>query len=276
MADDDAGASPVATLFDTLAEVYDQSGVVFFGPVGERLVSLLDPQPGERCLDVGCGRGAVTMPLAQAVGPGGRVDALDVAPAMVAETRALVDAAGLGHVTTAVADAADLGDRESGYDVVASSLVLFFLADPASALRTWVERLAPGGRIGLTTFGVLDEASRAIDDLLLPHAPPMMRDPRTTGIQSPFASEAGMEALLADAGARDVRTVVVPATVEFPDVAAWERFAMGTGQRAMLVRVPEDERPALLDQVGDILERTREGTGPGRLVWQMRYTLGRR
>ena len=41
----------------------------------------------------------------------------------------------------------------ASYDVVASSLVLFFLPDPAAALARWVRLLAPGGRIGLTTFG---------------------------------------------------------------------------------------------------------------------------
>lgn len=273
---DDAAAPPVAKIFDMLAEVYDQTGVSFFRPVGQQLVSLLDPQPGERCLDVGCGRGAATVPLAQAVGPAGSVEALDVSPAMVAEARAQVDAAGLGNVTVSVGDAADLGGLGSGYDVVASSLVLFFLPDPAAALRTWVERLAPGGRIGLTTFGTLDEPTRSIDALLEPYAPPALRDPRATGAESPFASDTGMESLLVAAGAQDVRTVTVPSVVEFPDPAAWERFAMSTGQRAMLVRVPAEDRPALLDRVAEILEQTRRDGGPCRLVWQMRYTLGRR
>jgi hypothetical protein len=85
-----------------------------------------------------------------------------------------------------------------------------------------------------------------------------------------------MEDLLAGAGAGDVRTVVSPSTLEFADVTAWERFAMSTGQRAMLVRVPEDEKPELLGRIGAILEGTRVEGGPCRLVWEMRYTLGTR
>lgn len=266
----------MAKVFDMLADVYDQTGVPFFRPVAEQLVSLLDPQPGERSLDIGCGRGAATVPLARAVGAAGSVYALDVSPGMVAEARAQVDATGLGNVTVSVGDAADLTGLAAGYDVVASSLVLFFLAEPAAALRTWVERLAPGGRIGLTTFGTLDEPTRSIDALLAPYAPPALRDPRTAGAESPFESDDAMESLLVAAGAQAVRTVTVPTVVEFPDLAAWERFAMSTGQRAMLVRVPAAERPALLDQVGAILETTRHDAGPCRLVWQMRYTLGRR
>jgi len=273
---DGAAAPSVAQVFDILADVYDQTGVEFFGPVGEQLVSLLEPRAGERCLDVGSGRGAATLPLARAVGPSGSVEALDISPAMVAQTQALVADAGLHNVTVEVGDAADLSSRSSDFDVVASSLVLFFLPDPAAALRTWVERLVPGGRIGLSTFGRLDEPTQAIDALLEPYAPPRLRDPRTTGADDPFATDERMETLLRGADATDVRTVVVPATLEFADVADWERFAMSTGQRAMLVRVPEDERAELLGRIGAILEETRADGGPCRVVWEMRYTLGAR
>jgi ubiquinone/menaquinone biosynthesis C-methylase UbiE len=270
---DNLAAPSVAQIFDMLADVYDQTGVTFFGPVGEQLVALLDPIAGERCLDIGCGRGAATIPLARAVGPSGRVDALDVSARMVDGVRALADSAGLANIRVEVGDAADLSGYETGYDVVASSLVLFFLRDPGTALRGWVDRLGPGGRIGLTTFGTLDEPTRAIDALLQPFAPAQLRDPRTAGEESLFATDAGMETLLDAAGAREVRTVTRSTVVEFADVAAWQRFAMSTGQRAMLINVPEADLPGLLAQIGAILESTRQD-GPCRLVWQMRYTLG--
>ena len=62
----------VARLFAELAPVYDSSGVEFFGPMARRLVELLAPRPGERALDIGCGRGAASLPLAEAVGPRAR------------------------------------------------------------------------------------------------------------------------------------------------------------------------------------------------------------
>ncbi|MBO9521191.1 MAG: methyltransferase domain-containing protein [Nocardioidaceae bacterium] len=272
----DQGAPSVAEVFDMLADVYDQTGVEFFQPVGAGLVAELDPRPGERCLDIGCGRGAATLPLARAVAPGGSVDAVDVAPAMVAATRSLVEQAGLAGVRVEVADAADLAGYDGGYDVVASSLVLFFLSGPGDVLRRWAGKLRPGGRIGLTTFGELDEATQAIDDLFVPWQPQAMLDARTSGTTGPFGSDAGMEELFAAAGIADVRTVVRPTTLEFADVAAWQRFMMSTGQRAMWRNVPEEERPGFLERAAAILEGTRVDGGPGRLVWQMRYTLGAR
>src|SRR4051794_37473615 len=127
----------VAQVFDSLADSYDQSGVEFFGPVAERLVALLAPQTGERALDLGCGRGAVTVPLEQAVGSSGAVPAVDISAAMVAATRELVGAAGLDHVTVVEADAADPALEPAGHDVVGSSLVLFFLPEPLAALTRW-------------------------------------------------------------------------------------------------------------------------------------------
>jgi ubiquinone/menaquinone biosynthesis C-methylase UbiE len=275
MSDDKRGAPSVAQVFETLADSYDQTGVEFFKPVGRRLVELLDPQPGDRCLDIGCGRGAATLPLARAVGDAGSVDAVDLAPAMAAATRALVDEAGLGHVHVAVADAADLGAYDDhAYDVVASSLVLFFVDDPATVLRGWAGKVRPGGRIGLTTFGELDEPTRALDDLFTPWLPSALRDARTSGAEGPFASDAGMEELFAGAGINAVHTVVEPTTLEFADVQAWRRFSMSTGQRAMWKQVPDDEQAGLVDRAREILEGTRVDGGPCQLVWRMRYTLG--
>ena len=280
MSSDAPSAGPtVAQVFDALAETYDQTGVAFFGPVGERLVSLLEPAPGESALDIGCGRGAVTLPLAAAVGPSGHVDAVDVSPAMVAATRASVEERRLDQVTVEVADAADLSGVLGNwprYDVLASSLVLFFLEQPGEVLRRWVSLVAPGGRVGLSTFGDLDEPSEALDAGFAPWLPPGMLDTRTSGTEGPFASDEAMEELVRAAGLSAVRTVVEPRVLEFPDVDAWQRFSMSTGQRAMWMRVPEEERPGLLERAEEVLEGTREDGGPCRLVWQIRYTLARR
>ncbi|KRE61672.1 class I SAM-dependent methyltransferase [Nostocoides sp. Soil756] len=270
------GQDPVARVratFDAVADDYDQSGVAFFGPAALGLLEALAPQPGERALDIGCGRGAVTTGLARAVLPTGTVEAVDLSAAMVAHTSALLAREGL-DARVRVMDAVDPDLPAGSFDVVASALVLFFLPDPAAALARWVRLLAPGGRIGLTTFGAEHPAAAEVNALFRPWLPPAMLDPKAMGPDDPFASDAGMEALLRGAGAVDVRTVTRRVPVVYGDVEGWKAFSMSTGQRMMWSLVPEAERDGLLARAADILDGARDETG--RVVsWQdMRYTVG--
>src|SRR5690242_13451641 len=186
-----ATPSPVAALFDAVADDYDQTGIDFFGPIADGLLAELDPQPGESCVDLGCGKGVVTVGLAERVQPGGSVVGIDVSPGMLTHARNLLSDKGL-DVDLRVGAAADPPLPPRSADVVASSLVLFFLADPAAALARWVGLLAPGGRIGLATFGDQDPVWDAVDKEFGPWVPPMMKDPRIVGPDSPFSSDAGM------------------------------------------------------------------------------------
>jgi ubiquinone/menaquinone biosynthesis C-methylase UbiE len=194
----DPEITPYAALFDRLSGSYDQSGVPFFGPIAGGLVDRLWVQPGETALDIGSGRGAVTSRLAEAVGPTGRVDALDLAPHMVRHLAA--DTAHLAHVHVAIGDAADPRPPAAPYDVVASSLVLFFLDEPVDVLVRWRSLLRPGGRLGVTTFqdwwGAW-EALLALADEFSSEA----------GTQSDdrFWSDAGMDGMLREAGFAEVR-----------------------------------------------------------------------
>ena len=263
----------VRAIFDTVADDYDGSGMPFFVPAAQGLVESLAARPGERALDIGCGRGAATTLLARAVLPDGSVDAVDLSPAMVEHTRALLAQEGLA-ARTAVMDAGDPDLPPASFDVIASSLVLFFLPEPATALARWVRLLAPGGRIGLTTFGEEHPVWTALNALFRPWLRPGMLDPKVVGPDAPFSSDAGMEALLRHAGAADVRTVTRRVVVPWGDVQGWKAFSMSTGQRAMWAMVPPEERDGLEARAAEILEDARDSTGRA-VIWQdMRYTLG--
>src|SRR5689334_15307031 len=108
MTDGDAprAPSPVAALFDAVADDYDQTGIDFFGPIATGLVAELDPRPGESCVDLGCGRGAVTLDLAERVLPDGSVVGLDLSPGMLGHARSLLAQHGFA-VDLRVGDAAD-------------------------------------------------------------------------------------------------------------------------------------------------------------------------
>ncbi|WP_137991477.1 class I SAM-dependent methyltransferase [Streptomyces vilmorinianum] len=96
-------------------------------------------------LDIGCGTGSLSLLLAEA---GHRVTGFDLAPKMVDQARAKLTAAGLtGRFLTG--DAMAPPTAEQRFDLVLSRHLLWTLPDPEAALRAWVSRLRPGGRLVL-------------------------------------------------------------------------------------------------------------------------------
>jgi ubiquinone/menaquinone biosynthesis C-methylase UbiE len=263
-----------ARLFDDLADTYDAVGVEFFAPIAEGLVATLAPAPGERVADLGCGKGAFLLPAAAAVGGRGRVVGVDVSPAMVAAAGRAAAVAGHSQVEVVVGDAQSPDLPSDSFDVVGASLVLFFLPDPLAALMAWRSALAPGGRLGVSTFGPQDDVWQAVDDVFTPYLPPGMLDARTSGTRGPFASDAGMESLVSGAGFGEVRTVVTDLPVHFTDVDHWQAFSLSTGQRAMWRAVPEAERPAVRAEAERRLAAAADPTGGFVMHQQVRYTLG--
>lgn len=271
----DTPASPVAALFDLLSSTYDTTGVAFFAPIADRLVAELAPVPGERWLDVGCGAGAVTLPAARGVGPAGSVVGVDIAPGMVDRCAATAAAEGLEQVEVLVGDAG-APPVDGPFDVVASSLVLFFLGDPAGALGSWHALLRPGGRLGAVTFGGQDDWWESLDAVFRPYLPPEMLDARTSGQDGPFASDAGMERLVAGAGYAEVRTVAWQLPVRFASPEQYLEWTMTTGQRAMWMRVPEQDRTDVREQLLALLRAHQEQDGSVLLHQGVRITLATR
>ncbi|MER5730638.1 class I SAM-dependent methyltransferase [Streptomyces sp. NPDC002138] len=96
-------------------------------------------------LDVGCGTGSLSLLLAEA---GHRVTGVDLAPRMVERAEAKLAAAGRSG-RFLVGDAAVPPTGSERYDVLLSRHLLWTLPDPDAALRAWVARLRPGGRLVL-------------------------------------------------------------------------------------------------------------------------------
>lgn len=261
-----------AGVFDRAADTYDAVGVAWFTPIAHGLVQALAVQPGERVLDVGCGRGAALFPLAEAAGRTGSAIGTDIAPRMVELTAR--DAADIPQVRVLIGDAGAPDFPAESFDVIASSLVLFFLPDPAGAVRAWTDLLVPGGRLGISTFGEQDAGWRRIDATFLPYLPQGMLDARTSGRRGVFASDHGVEQLLRGGGLTDVRTSNQTVHAVFRDAEHLLEFSWSHGQRAMWEAVPESERPALRQRITDVVDELRAGPGPLTVSQDVRYTLG--
>jgi SAM-dependent methyltransferase len=107
-----------------------------------RLAALL--QPGMRVLDVGCGSGAITCGIAEAVGPGGAVVGIDVNGELLA--RAAAVGAEHANLSFELADVAQFASSD-GFDIVNAARVLQWLAEPQDALDAMATLTVPGGRV---------------------------------------------------------------------------------------------------------------------------------
>jgi ubiquinone/menaquinone biosynthesis C-methylase UbiE len=264
----------IVSVFDRVADSYDNVGVEWFRPIARGLVEELAVRPGERVLDLGCGRGAALLPLAEATGPTGQALGLDLAPRMVELANRTVS--GLPQARARIGDAGDPQLPAASFEVIASSLVLFFLPDPAASLRRWVELLVPGGRLGVTTFGAPDQRWPRLDELFARYLSAEALRARRGRSRAPFDSDAGVERLLSDAGLVRVRTAHRTVRAVFRDVEHWLAFSWSHGQRAIWEAVPTDRHPALRAELSDELSQLADKNGALTMDQQVRYTLGQR
>lgn len=276
MVDASGHTEKMANLFDKLSDSYDQVGVDFFQPIATTLLTSMPPSEGERWLDIGCGRGAVLLPVAQVIGQHGLAVGIDISSGMVEHARRLALHAGLRNVEFEVDDAQSPATVKGPFDTISSSLVLFFLADPLAALRNWRPLLKPGGRIGVTTFGAIDPRSAEVDEVFQPHLPPEMKDARTSGKEGPFASDDGVERLLLEAGFTDVRTESTTIMVRFENAQHWYDFTWSVGQRMMWLAIPEHLRAEVRIDAESRLATYAEPDGSITFTQGIRKTFGTR
>jgi ubiquinone/menaquinone biosynthesis C-methylase UbiE len=113
----------------------------------ERVVRHLAPLPGARVIDVGCGPGRVTLPLARAVGSDGEVVALDVQPEMLTRVAAKAAAAGLPQVHPLAADARHAGLSPGSFDGAVLVMALGEIPEDVKIFAVLATALRPGGRL---------------------------------------------------------------------------------------------------------------------------------
>ena len=111
-----------------------------------RLREILEPQLGERVLEIGPGTGYYTLPLAEWIGPDGRLDILDVQRAMLDDTMRRARERGLQNITPTCADAQHLPYPDGTFDAVVLVTTLGEIPDQDAAWREMARVLKPAGR----------------------------------------------------------------------------------------------------------------------------------
>lgn len=226
----------VGAAFDAGSEHFLRWSPLLWDPLGGTLVAAVDPRPGERVLDACCGAGASALPAAEAVGPTGRVDAVDLAGALVEHGRSLATAAGHGHLRFAQADVTSwTGDGEP-YDVLQCAYGVFFLPDLDPDVAGLLRRLRPGGRFAALVWrrGGMDRIPAILLDLVREERPDLqLGDDVSQRVNTPELFTGWLENL----GLERVRVEVVPFSVPLDSDRAWS-LVVGTVLRTVLDGLP--------------------------------------
>ncbi|SNR54592.1 class I SAM-dependent methyltransferase [Halorubrum vacuolatum] len=144
------------------AAAYD-TDVSFVTEYGGDLLPLLDPAPGERILDVGCGTGHLTAEIADA---GAAVVGVDAAADMIAAARREYPDLSFRQVDARELDRATETVLAEPFDAVFSNAALHWIREQDRALSAIAAVLRPGGRFvaefgGAGNVAAIVEATRA-------------------------------------------------------------------------------------------------------------------
>jgi len=114
----------------------------------DKVIEALGIGPGSRVADVGAGSGLLTVHLARAVKPNGRVVATDIDGAVLDLLQSRLAAAGLADlVERKVVDAQHPGLESGAYDAILLAEVDHYFSDEVAWLKEATHALKPNGRI---------------------------------------------------------------------------------------------------------------------------------
>jgi ubiquinone/menaquinone biosynthesis C-methylase UbiE len=241
---DQTEQSKAAETYNAASDHFDDPALSFWSRFGERTIDRLDLRPGEVVLDVCCGSGASALPAATRVAPTGQVIAVDLADRLLDLCRAKAASRGLRNVETRLGDMEHLDFENESFDAVVCVFGLFFATDLSRALSGLWERVRPGGRLAITTWGprLFEPASGAFWDAVRAVRPDLHR------AYHPWDRLAEPEALsriFRDAGVPQPTVEAIIGRHPLRSATDWWSIVLGSGFRSTVDRLG----PSLAERV---------------------------
>jgi SAM-dependent methyltransferase len=208
------------------------------------LVARLGLSGGERVLEIGCGTGALTLPVAAAVGEEGRVVAVDISEPMLGLARQRVAERGLHNVALLLGDAQVFAFELAAFDLATSRMGVMFFADPTTAFRNIKGALKPGGRLVFACWAPLAENRHWLIsyDVALRHLGPPAPAPAHEPSPLAFADPDYIRGVLASAGFAEIAVERAHPTIVCgsPEEEARQALMMGPTARLIEQKKPDD------------------------------------
>lgn len=249
--------------FDEDAELYDRARPGYPEVLYDDLAAFAGVRPGARVLEIGCGTGQATVPLA---GRGCRVTAVEAGPAMAAVARRRLAGAPDAEVVTAAFEEWPLPAEPFDTVLAATS---FHWVDPVVRVPKAADALRPGGALAVVrtqhvaggTEGFFVEVQRCYERFD-PQTRPGTRPPAAADVgNADHAEEVARSGRFGPTVFRRHERDLTYSTAEYLDV-----LRTYSGHRAL----PEAARRGLLAAIGELID----GRYGGRVTKRYLIELG--
>lgn len=199
--------------------------------VHERVIARLDPQSGDRWLDLACGTGAVAE---LAAGHGADVTGLDLAPALIEEAKERAADREL-DIHYVVGDCERLEFEDGAFDKASSTFGIMFSPDHEASAAELGRVTRPGGRLALANW-TPDGGVGRMFRMMGPFQPaPPPSNPLDWG------EEERVRELLGDAFDLTIEEHVSPLTLESGE-EYWQFFSTSFGPTKTLADSLDEDR----------------------------------
>lgn len=236
------------------AETYGRVGPDFFLHAADGLVREIDPRPGTRVLDVGCGPGIVASALWRS-GWTGELVGVDLVREMVHQARQRL---GLDSASWAIMDGCELAFADETFDTVFCAGAIYQMPDGSRAATDMLRVLRSTGVLAFSIFDGRDPAWANLTELYRRFVPPLPDGHRYDG--------AALVSLLERTGAVDVRVAKRNLDVAFTGPEEWLESSWSHGERRAFEAMTASDYQTFLENLPTALEPARGRDG--RLHWK--------